>query len=245
MSHFDRRGDFRTDVSSETLPPRLALGMMEAGAKINRLELTRDLCALESFVLSPQSAAVAEAKPRAARIPEPIRARGVSECPVPRRETLAFKGNWEDKYAARRAEPGAEAIQEFTQTCVRTVGEEVQDLKVVTPGEYLSAISYPAPEMSPVTPPSIPVQEPQAAPVLACELKPCEKAVKPLPRWVWTLLYFGSCGTACGGMILGQTVLGIPSSPSILNFGTAVLVAGCAMFLAAGGFSLNEKLKTA
>lgn len=61
------------------------------------------------------------------------------------------------------------------------------------------------------------------------------------PSWIWTLISFGACGTACGAVIFGQGCLGMPISPAIWNLGASVFVAGCMMFAAAGAFALKRK----
>lgn len=67
----------------------------------------------------------------------------------------------------------------------------------------------------------------------------------PMPSWMWTLLSFGGCGTACGTVIYVQKLVGMPISPTILNLGLSVFVSGCAMFALAVGLALTRKNKLA
>lgn len=68
---------------------------------------------------------------------------------------------------------------------------------------------------------------------------------RPLPSWMWTLISFGGCGTACGAVILAQKFVGMPISAGILNLGLSIFVSGCAMFALAGGLAFTRKNKLA
>lgn len=276
---FRGNGDFRSVSSSEIMPRRFPLEMMDVSAKINRLELTRDLCELESFVLSsnyvspqefhssdplniphrpeplplPREISLPKEMPLSLPLPLPQETYfqdrvDFSVEPPPRPECLSEKkDNWEAKYGYVEKEVPREPEVPKQETpsvpAPPVFSMPSANLKIDPSRDYLSMLaSTPAVPLPPPKPQKI-----AGGPVLACEMNrekrgTAKKGQNTIPTWMWTLLSFGGCGTACGAIILGQSFLGMPLAPPILNLGAAVMVSGCVMFLTAGGFSLTKKL---
>ncbi|MDO4550913.1 MAG: hypothetical protein Q4C96_06640 [Planctomycetia bacterium] len=200
--------------------------------KINRTEITRDLCNLESFIFTTphhdKESTERETIPscfQKTQTSEPCRESYTSKL------TPEIKKSFVSKPDSFFSEPPSKESKVFSDTSFFIQKFEEED------GSDTPTFCAEATKLTP---------EPVPQPALSCEILPNlaevnKKTEKAHPSWMWNFIAFGSLGTACSTIILGQHLLGMPLNASVINWGVATLISGSVMFLAATSLFITKK----